>query len=274
MKPQLSGMAMLESAVLYLSSIILVSAALIKLFLPSHSPAIDAPWHSVLNIALVQAEICAAAICATRGFGSYTSLFAASLFATFSVANVFKIALGAESCGCFGSLEIPPYIMAWANAVVAIAASSTYALFKQRPESEQQPSGASRYAAALLLVSPVVLLASEPEGTAGQIGFPRADLPRVDLASLISGGEPVRGLSFLMSTEELEHGSWHVAFIRPGCGKCAELIDDLQDVRSHGTSSLCIVELPSGVASIKNAGLLPPARRSGCHWRESLAVLK
>lgn len=224
-----------------LGSVLLLAAALKlwELLEGTWTPLLGSSWLPVL---IVQYEVFLGAWLLTGAFPRTLRCVCSLAFLAFAGVSVATIAAGAESCGCFGPLEISPW---WSLFIDTMALALLAA--------QCQPSECARPTWGDLIL-PVVLSLM-----IGVIGSKAVDnTAPLDFSSVEPGqriilrpedwvGRPFPLFPFLdtETAQRLAAGDWTVLVFNRSCGKCRKVVrwyDALAD--ASGKQRTAFIEVP------------------------------
>ena len=226
--PPLSGFRELWSFIAVATGLLLMTAAGFKLVSPADSYALrvtyDVPWW--LLVASLQFEL-AVAFWLISGWQAVLARRASiALFAAFAVFSLYRALAGYETCGCFGSMRVNPWLtFLFDLSMVAVLASVRPAVKAERDDwsvaSVRRLSAGLAYlgVTAFVLVRSTVL-ANIPENVAGVTSTE---------SLVILEPEKWVGQDFPLSHElspkvDFNEGKWLLLFYHHDCSKCQELI--------------------------------------------------
>ena len=179
----------------FLLSAILIATGTVKLWGFDHHMA----WRSIGLGVLATAEIYAGTALAfgAFGFGLVRVLLAA--FSAFLAWNLYQVATGSATCGCFGDLRVPPWLAACLDLSILIFLVAVC----RRGEQVAKVSLLRTGQVAVVSLAVTVLISTV------------ADTRRA-----------VRGGNGDVALESYLRGDWIIILHRPGCRKCEEVIDN------------------------------------------------
>jgi hypothetical protein len=104
---------------------LLLTAAALKIWSPADSAALAVAYDipPLLTAVVVQTEFLLAALLLFGCWTRQTLIASAFLFGVFSAFSVFRGLAGFESCGCFGSFKVNPWVTAVLDVCLFVAAS-------------------------------------------------------------------------------------------------------------------------------------------------------
>ncbi len=151
-----------------------------------------------------------------------TSLAAFSLFAAYSAYGALA---GWANCGCFGAVELSPWITLGMDAVVVVA------LLVWRPPAAANAQLPRQWPAVAGLAMTVAVLLGGAVLDAG--GQPQGGNEVVANPALLDGpvdpqswpGKPLPLLEMIDIGDQLKEGRWQVMFYRHDCPHCVEMIE-------------------------------------------------
>ena len=250
----------------YSAAIVLTVAAVLKAVGLTRGDAGDFGPYSVAALVTVEALL---AIWLLSGVQVAIAWWTAiALFSLFLLVTGFRVVQGAESCDCFGVIEVDPRITLILDAVILCALLMTI------PERSAQPKP-SRKRLALFAAPATVALALGP---ASLVMHHRAFTPHKDLlegatlASLVVlDPEDWVEQSFPLASSlvwngppaELSKGVWQVVFFRHDCDKCArELPEWERRARADPAMRVVLIEIapPKGQSIVSRQSACTLAR--------------
>lgn len=216
--------------------VLLLAAAFLKtleFWTGAHRVAID--WTTGSTVILVQYEI---ALGLSLAFGLASAFVDKICIATFSCFAVFSIGsgiLGNESCGCFGAIEIPPFVTALVDVVIVAV---LLLLCDIQPIASR---GVSRTNILLVVLMGVGFSAINLAGFFRLAGAPALDNSTVhSKASIVRLeprkwiGHPCPLLPYVRSLTNLDVGNWFLVLYRPGCADCEKVLSRMEDFTAGG----------------------------------------
>ena len=158
-----------------------------------------------------------------------------SLFATFTL---YQLTIGAESCGCFGQVRVPPAV------TLALDLAILAALFFCRPTvSESTPAwrlGVPLWILALVGPPAALAMTSYTPGSLESGGV-------VVLEPQTWDGEPFPLTEHVDLPADLSEGRWTVVFYRHNCGKCLAELPDYHR-RAAAGERIALISVPPHAA--------------------------
>ncbi|MDA0657215.1 MAG: hypothetical protein O2931_00605 [Planctomycetota bacterium] len=226
---------------------ILGIAALLKAHILLTQPTLSPTWFDsrVFRSSLVSAEFLLVAwFFATPRFRIARGL-AIVLFGSFLAVSLWKLASGATSCGCFGTVQVHPI---W---TVLLDAFCLTLLVLSRPDSglvKYSPRFAEALvisAALVLVVIPFSVMAFRPVGAslgAGKLVVTPGELVILEPETWLNQRCPI--LDHIETAEDVVHGEAVLVLVRHDCPTCAEKIAEYQRMTSMGLKRFVLVEVP------------------------------
>lgn len=218
-----------SNAVLKVLGILLLVAAVLKGWQLLTEPVANSDIWSYRPFLILTVELeLALAIWLLSGVFRKAAWLAGLLcFSFFSMITLYKAVTGAASCGCFGSVQINPWITLFAIDLPAVVALSMFRPAPGKPESV----GNSRLrfstaAMAVLLVgipAGVAMATYKPTGltSEGEI-IGDSDFVVLEPKGWVGKRFPV--LDYVSIGENLAEGEWITVFYYHGCPDCRELL--------------------------------------------------
>lgn len=190
-------------------------------------------------------------------FARWPTLF---LFVAFSAIAVHKGIRGDASCGCFGTAELNPWIVASIDIGIVIALSRIQfdAVREMAKTRIAQLARCGLLPAVFIAIGSYWMWKNAPNS----FFLGRRELSETADNSLLSpqswNGTPLPILPFIDINETLGSGHWAIALYRKNCGHCQEVIPHLRRLESALAArpigpQLALVEVPSGGKSIAGA---------------------
>jgi hypothetical protein len=233
-----------------LGAIVLLSAAALKAVQTSTVPlsAQHIRWLAWGQLGLIEFEI-VWGIWILGGIVPYwTRTISASIFAAFCAVSAARGVAGHVSCGCFGSLEVNPWLTALLDAFLA----KSFWLTRGERDSVCQTLRSVRWRLALVSITslamglPVGLYALRLSVTAG--GKIVENAAYVTLEPDRWRGQRLPFLDLLDHRDELGRGRWHLFIYRRGCPKCYQALRTFHSTYDRGRGNVpehwAFVELP------------------------------
>ncbi|MCG3177975.1 MAG: hypothetical protein BIFFINMI_00298 [Phycisphaerae bacterium] len=173
-------------------------------------------------------------------------LVALLTFATFCVYTTHRLAIGADSCGCFGRLKVRP------KYTLILDASLFLLLIFIRPRNAPwSPWGQwRRFAIAWACVLPVMAASAVPVLRFKPVTLPPTGDVKVEEGATIVLepetwiGQPLPLARYIDIADELKRGDWLAAIVHDGCLGCRALVPQLADAaRAAGPGKVAKVAL-------------------------------
>jgi hypothetical protein len=163
---------------------------------------------------LITAEVLLAAALSAGTWPRLTRFVAILLFAAFSAVSFSKVLAGDTSCGCFGDVTISP----WAALMLDLVVLTLLVFGDPGPATASAtPFKTNLCAACGAFAIPLTVVAMTFARPAATIADPQHWI-----------GEDFPLLGYIDGGDTLAEGEWAIAFVRPGCPKCAELLSELR----------------------------------------------
>ncbi len=227
---------------------VLLAAALLKAAFISAS--IGNPGGTLEQALLINLELLLAAVCFWGGVPKTTRKVLLVVFGGFAVYSFFLLAANAESCGCFGTVMIPP---GWTLALDCVVLTL---LFCWRPDAmtpiKARPGRPVHQFGILFFLTAVPawvwMIASWPTSVSGE-----EDLASVGgTMHLQTDNWPGKVFPLVEQVDighQLRRGSWLVVLFHHDCVKCRETIPGYlayaAELKTYGSMKrMALVEIP------------------------------
>lgn len=185
-----------------------------------------------------------------------TWIAGAATFAIFSVVSFGSVVSGAESCGCFGMLSVPPLATLMLD-LFFVAGLSFFALNMPRavrvPGSLMKATliGGSTFVTFSSMLLAMSIASRAVAGDSG-IQFLPGNLVVLEPERWI--GERFPLVDHIEDGDDFLDGDWEVLLYRPDCSECRELISKRYDMDGslHGNraGNLAAIGIDGGVAAV------------------------
>ncbi|MAT72896.1 MAG: hypothetical protein CMJ58_25730 [Planctomycetaceae bacterium] len=234
---------------------LLLASALLKTYSPTEVATLATAYQIPiwLTAAVIQLELIMA-IVLLAGVWPRPALHAVTaLFLLFSLFSGYRAWLGAESCGCFGPVKVPPLVTTILDILVAAAAAfaSRFSISEQGGEARLKAAGIT-YAVAGMLAA--VIFISRAPSTANSLSSQTAGgLVILEPETWVGEAFPLDGN--LVPPVDMSAGDWTVLFFHHDCPDCQAAIPEYDALASNSGGSVLLVEVPP-------CGSSPPAVRS------------
>lgn len=229
---------------LLLASLLLLTAAP-KVLSPAESATMAVAYHipPLLIAIVVQAELALAALLLFGCWPKRTLLSAAILFALFGAFSAYRGWAGYESCGCFGSFQVNPWITAALDG--AMFAAAAWGAWKSPAEHRHELKRfyyAGRVYALAGLLAAAGMIASAPSSLGD--AFSDADgLIVLEPETWI--GKPFPLASYLSPKVALHEGRWTILIHHHDCPHCQEAVPQYERLAAMGNNRrIVLVETP------------------------------
>jgi len=233
---------------------ILISAAALKGFHTATEPTIgthifDSRWVHILT---VQLELALGLWLFSRWHAQQARLTAIGLFALFTVVTASKALAGDSSCGCFGPIDVSPWVTGALDTGILTALIFTHPWRKSQTDAltakrQQGRMTISVIAVTVLIVGagltlhrpPVMLDATDP--------LDGSDFVFLDPPAWIGKTFPLA--DHLEIGGQLMAGEWFVVFYRHDCSHCLEELPGwlhlgAELVHQRKVPSLALIQVP------------------------------
>jgi hypothetical protein len=189
-----------------------------------------------------------------------------STFALFACVSALTLLSGARSCGCFGSIAIPPEL----SLVFNLLAIGGLVVFQPRPPA-QDSRGAS-------LLSPLSgalcagMIALLPSMTRNEVpvapGVKLLDDTTISLEPAEWVGNPCPLIPLIDTSADLSQGEWELVLYDPDCETCRAMIRKYNAQRPSPQLATCLVDVQGSASTVPpNCPWLVAGRvRGGFRW--------
>lgn len=200
-----------------------------------------------LQIAVVEFELALGIWLLSRLHARLAKTIALGCFCAFACTSFARGIMGKASCGCFGTLELSP----WVALLIDVSAIAT--LLMWHPITATTPPKQRRATAVLLLAAVAVVVPSAWRmRTYALPGSSRTEIPAGASTVAISPnhwtGHRCPLLPWIDIAPQLEHGTWTVVLFRAACPHCRDVIHrherKLAATARSTPPNVAIVELP------------------------------
>jgi hypothetical protein len=261
----------------FVAGILLLVAVSLKALSPAESLSFESDYGLPLgsSAALIASEWLLGVLLVAGLWQRQTIGVALVGFTTFALFSLYRGLVGAESCGCFGTLEVNPWLTFVLDVVIAAALCRTWMRLKANEAQRAEPvspwnwrrttvtsafamgivpllawsahSRPTRLAAESELLQEGGLVILEPEAWLGK---------RFPLAAYIE-----------QSGADLRKGNWTVVLYHHDCPKCQEALPQYQrlaeQLEAAGSSErVMLVEMPPFGSEVPADGAAQAARLS------------
>jgi hypothetical protein len=215
----------------------------------------DGSGHSIADAkiayALIVVELALAAACFAGFQPRKVRLLLLMLFTCFAGYAAYFLTTGAESCGCFGAVTVPP---AW---TLSLDISVLTLLWKWQPEEEgvgEQSNAAYGWMkwgmvyAAMVLPATAVFLVRQPTALASEESLAKVrGIIVLEPESWV--GQPLPIISEVDVGDELATGEWLVLLYHHDCPKCQEVMSLFRQraeqlAREGNACRIALIETP------------------------------
>ena len=240
--PQLQSVFFIR---LLLAGLLLTTAAL-KVLSPAESAAMAVAYHipPLLTAMVVQVELALAALLLFGCWPKRTLLAAAAMFALFGMFSSYRGWAGYESCGCFGSFKVNPWITAILDgAMFAIAAWGAW----KSPAESRQALKRCYYAGGTYAVTGLLAAAGMIASTSSSLddaAFANTD-GLIVLEPDTWVGKPFPLIQYLSPEVPLHEGRWTILIHHHDCPHCQEAVPQYEQLAAMGHDQrIVLVETP------------------------------
>ncbi len=233
----------------YAVAVLLFAAAVSKALYPSQAVSLEQThrlpeWFGITIILLE----CMLGILVLSGLWQHQVMrIALTVFAVFAGLSFYRAAIGAESCGCFGSVRVNPWV------TFALDLGIVAALCVARPMGTPSSNwSAPRLATALgayaLVVVALLAWMHHPAqiAAAGSVGR-EGQLVILEPETWL--GKPFPLVQYIDTDAELARGEWLIVLHRHDCAKCADAVPRYAMLANRyssrpGRPTIALVEVP------------------------------
>jgi hypothetical protein len=175
---------------------------------------------------------------------------ALACFSAFAPVALFKALSGERDCGCFGAVEVNP----WLTAALDAAAVAALLAFRPRPTPDRRPGGqalhaaaAAALAAAVAVPSSIAMARSAPAAvSAGGDLLGNSRYVVLEPETWVGGPFPL--LKHIDCKDNLSTGNWLVVLYRHDCSHCVESIPGYEEKAmgraGSGAPGIVLVAVP------------------------------
>ncbi|MEM6484903.1 MAG: MauE/DoxX family redox-associated membrane protein [Pseudomonadota bacterium] len=225
---------------------LLVLAAILKWYSPVESATLHVEYGVPAWLIAVTAQfelaLGIALLCGVHA--RQVRLLTLTTFTVFAAFAVYRIALGAESCGCFGSVKVSPWWTLALDLVVLAAMACVRIPCSSRRSSPKRDSLALAVYGLLALVFFAGSL--NEEGTAARANSPLekvAGLYLLEPDDWVGGAFPLTDFLSPQPAGILE-GNWTVILYHHDCSACRESMPKYAALAATGNTPVAVVEVP------------------------------
>lgn len=241
--------------VAFAAAVLLLVSAVLKTLSPTEAATLATAYQIPLwlTAVVVQIELMMAVVLLAEIRLRSTLLAVALLFSLFSIFSGYRVWLGAESCGCFGPVKVPPLITTALDLCLAAAA----ALASRLVINEQARPGCFKAAGVAYAVAGVlavlVFCARVPTTATALSVQAEGELVILDPESWVGKAFPLS--RHLVPEVDISSGDWVVLFFHHDCPDCQAAIPRYDALASDYGRHVLLVEVPP-------CGPRPPAVRA------------
>jgi len=227
----------MSNKVLKLLGILLLAGAMLKGWQLLVEPTVDNSIWSYRPFLILAVEFeLALGIWLLSGLFKKAAWFISLLcFSFFSLVTIYKAITGAESCGCFGSVQVNPWVTLFAIDLPALVA---LAVFRPKGEKFFAPlpsffrfAGIASFGLITLVTTSAVLAFNEPAKVTSSYEV---------LGPETWIGQPLPVLKHIDIGEKLAKGKWLLIFYRHDCQACKE------EFQKYEQSARELARIPTG----------------------------
>lgn len=234
-------------------ALLLLVSAILKSWSPEESIALIANYQipSLAIVAFVQFEILLAGLLLSGIWQRWVFGLTLFVFIGFAGVSCYRAVSGFESCGCFGSVKVNPWITFSMDlaVVAALAWRTSKATLSQIKPTQLAILGLIYLGVALPCSFRLIANAERTTtGTHSQSG----DL--VILEPETWAGKPLPILDQISPAVDLKTGDWIVLLYHHDCGKCQESVPLYEQLHAESVASgdakqILLIEVPNFAAS-------------------------
>lgn len=179
-------------------------------------------------------------------------------FVLFAGVNVYHIGSGRSACGCFGKVQVSPWVTLAIDLVMAVGLGWSFTKI-----SAQEIVGHKRSRLSIALMLAITGI--------GVVLWPAKVLPALaslDQLGTVSGnlvvlepeqwtGKPFALASFIPDSNRLLHGRWVAILHQHDCSVCQDALPKYQAILPTPATQLALIEMPpfADGATIESSGL-------------------
>ncbi len=226
-----------------LTGVLLITAALLKSYLPQETATVQIAYHLPRWAVLVgiQLELALGIALITGVFQQVIRRIALIAFIGFAAFSLYRLLSAHESCGCFGALLVPPWVTLLVDSAVVAA------LLTRR--DIKRPSCPPRWALAAYILFATPLLASS---TAHWLTAGTATNRLVDTIGSLTilepeawVGKPFPLTEYLEPEISLSQGECVVLLYHHDCPDCQAVLPKYEQLASFDSSrQVFVIEIP------------------------------
>ena len=248
---------------------LLLATAALKILTPAESATMAVAYHipPLLTAMVVQVELALAALLLFGCWPKRTLLAAAVMFALFGAFSCYRGWAGYESCGCFGSFKVNPWITAALDGTLLLLAA--WGAWKSPAEHHHELKrfyyAGSVYAVAGLLAA-AGMIAIAPSSL-GDAAFSDADgLIVLEPETWI--GKPFPLTPHLSPEVPLHKGRWTILIHHHDCPHCQEAVPQYERLAvADNNRRIVLVETPPyGEIALTEQGAIRTRLSNNREW--------
>lgn len=208
-----------------LAGLVLLTAAGLKAY---ESVWLDPPPATFLTHALVAWEVLLGLWLVSGLTRRLSHMTAIGCFVIFIIANFAMGNAGYESCGCYGAVQVHPWISAMLNLGMILVLGLTAPLGNHRwltPGSRGGVTGLAIVAGVILI--PTLMLMSQDRREGYDPNNPAQAKVYVEPAGWLGQELPI--LAAIDQSDRLQHGRWEILFYRHSCPACRRHLSEMLD---------------------------------------------
>ncbi|BBO34282.1 MauE/DoxX family redox-associated membrane protein [Lacipirellula parvula] len=253
---------------LLLTGLLLTTAAL-KVLSPAESAAMAIAYNipPFLTAMVVQAELALAALLLFGCRPRQTLFAAAVMFALFGAFSSYRGWAGYESCGCFGSFQVNPWITAALDGAMFLLAAwgAWKSPVDQHHELKRFYYAGGLYAVAGLWAAAGMISSASSSHEDATIGD-TSGLVVLEPGTWI--GKPFPLMSHLSPVVPLHEGRWTILIHHHDCPRCQEAVPQYERLAEAGNDRrIALVETPPyGEIALSEQGALRTRLSEDHEW--------
>ena len=195
-------------------------------------------------IALVELELVFGLWLLVGKWPRETRWCAIGLFGLFAVFSLFKIAAGAESCGCFGKVSVNPWFTFLLDLGIIVALLKSRVTEGHRRTRVKFSLIEFAICAVLFVVPTTLLMGTFSSATLAAEGAILGNGQVVVLEPATWVGQRFPLTRHIDLNAELHRGKWTVVLHRHDCSKCDKLIGEYVRTKDETAKRIAFIEVP------------------------------
>ncbi|MAT70121.1 MAG: hypothetical protein CMJ58_11440 [Planctomycetaceae bacterium] len=228
-----------------IAALLLVSAVL-KTYDPTDTATLASAYRIPiwLTAAVIQGEIFVAILLLSGLWQSAVLRAVAVMFVAFAVFSSYRAWLGAESCGCFGPVQVNPAFTAALDVVVAVVAAMASSPSLPGSISPRQAKGLAGTYAVVGIVAAVLFVVRSPVTETSLLLENQGGLVILEPETWVGKEFPLA--SFVEPPVDTLSGSWVILLFHHDCPDCQAAIPKYDALASSSGEAkhILLIEVP------------------------------